>query len=497
MADVSVKTNPKQSRSMLEVAVDKIWRFFTSVRNAVYEIAFLTLLVLIGTLRGSSVPQWIADTIPALQPLVDRWYAWDVWRSSLFAITLAIIAVAIVICTLNRLPGIWTTITNPKVSTSRGFLRGAETNAVYTLTGTHEDILGSIERVLKGKRYRVLTEKVGDETHFYADKNRFSNLGTFPFHIGLILILVGGIVASVYGFRDNEFIIPEGSRRNVGHGTGLSVELNRFRDNWSAVGVPIDYVSDITVYEDGRPVKSGSVRVNGPLSYGNATFYQSSFGIAAHLTIVDSSGNMVFSDAVDLGLFTKRDNPDQPAGVARLPQENAQLVVIGPDSDPFNAPELDTMQLQSGQLWVSLESLGESTDVTGSGGEGVVLTQGQPTRVGDYTVTFEREGRFSVLQVGYNPGIPIFIISVFWVLGGLIITFYFPHRRVRGIISDGPDGTTASIAPLAKRDWSGKREFFTLVEKWNETLGTKPAIRLPANATDYDYLRAHENDAGN
>ena len=145
MADVSVKTNPKQSRSMLEVAVDKIWRFFTSVRNAVYEIAFLTLLVLIGTLRGSSVPQWIADTIPALQPLVDRWYAWDVWRSSLFAITLAIIAVAIVICTLNRLPGIWTTITNPKVSTSRGFLRGAETNAVYTLTGTHEDILGSIE----------------------------------------------------------------------------------------------------------------------------------------------------------------------------------------------------------------------------------------------------------------------------------------------------------------------------------------------------------------
>ena len=96
MAEATVQSNPnKDSRSTLEVVVDRIWRFFTSVRNAVYEIAFLTLLVLIGTLRGSSVPQWIADGIPALEPLVDRWYAWDVYRSALFAGTLALITVAI------------------------------------------------------------------------------------------------------------------------------------------------------------------------------------------------------------------------------------------------------------------------------------------------------------------------------------------------------------------------------------------------------------------
>jgi cytochrome c biogenesis protein len=491
MADVSIKSNPKQSRSTLEVVVDKIWRFFTSVRNAIYEIAFLTLLVLIGTLRGSSVPQWIADGIPGLQPLVDRWYAWDVFRSPVFAGTLAVITVAIIICTLNRVPGIWAVITHPKITTTRGFLRGAETNAVYTTSTAIDSVESSIETVLKQKRYRVLTEQVGDETHFYADKNRWSKLGTFPFHLGLILILVGGIVASVYGFRDNEFVIPEGSRRNVGHGTGLSVELNRFRDNWSAIGVPIDYRSDITIYEGGEPVKSGSVQVNGPLSYGNATFYQSSFGTAAQMKIMDSSGNVVYSDATDLGLFTKRDNPDAPAGVIQLPLEGVQLILIGPDSDPFNQPELDTMQLQSGQLWISLEALGENTDVSGSGTEGIVLTQGEPQRVGDYTITFERESRFTVLQVGYNPGIPIFIIAVFWLLGGLIVTFYFPHRRIRGIISSDPEGTVANIAPLAKRDWSGKREFFSIVEKVNEQLGVKPVIRLPDNASDYEYLRSH------
>ncbi len=48
----------------LETAVDRVWRFFCSVRAAVVEIAILAVLVLIGTLRGSSVPRAIADNIP-------------------------------------------------------------------------------------------------------------------------------------------------------------------------------------------------------------------------------------------------------------------------------------------------------------------------------------------------------------------------------------------------------------------------------------------------
>jgi cytochrome c biogenesis protein ResB len=166
------------------------------------------------------------------------------------------------------------------------------------------------------------------------------------------------------------------------------------------------------------------------------------------------------------------------------------MILIGPDSDPFNEPELDTMQLESGQLWVTIEPLGDSTDVVGTGEEGVVLSQGQPQRVGDYIVTFERESRFTVLQVGYNPGIPIFIIASFWLLGGLMITFYFPHRRVRGIISPEDGGTVARLAPLSKRDWSGKREFFHVVEELNEDLGVEPEMRFPDNARDYEYLKA-------
>jgi cytochrome c biogenesis protein len=493
MADISARTTPKPSRSPLEAGVDRVWRFFCSVRAAVAEISFLTLLVLIGTLRGSDVPQWIADAIPATQGLVDRWYAWDVFRSGIFAATLAIIAIAIIVCTLNRVPGIWATISHPKVTTTHGFLRGAETSATFqtpqdsaTLTATATELLGK-------KRYRVLTEKVGEETHIYADKNRMAKLGTFPFHLALILLLVGGIVGSVYGFRDQEFIIPEGSRRNVGHGTGLSVELTRFRDTWTEVGIPSQYQSEVTIYDGNTPAKSGSIEVNHPLSYSNATFYQSSFGNAAKMLITDANGSVLYNDAAEMGIYTLRGNPDAPAGLIRLPERDVQITIVAPDTNPTNQPELDELQLRSGELWVHVEPL--AGDVTpldtpmGTGEEGVVLTQGQPARVDGLNLTFERETRFTVLQVAYNPGIPIFIIAAFLMVGGLAITFYFPHRRMRGIVTPGPTGATLKLAPLAKRDWSGKRDFFGLLQQAREVIGVQPEVKHPANASDYDYLR--------
>lgn len=489
MADITAHSQPQPSRSTLEAIVDRIWRFFCSVRAAIAEIAFLTLLVLIGTLRGSSVPRWIADLVPPLEGFVDRWYAWDVFRSGIFAGTLALLTVAIIVCTMNRVPGIWATIAHPKITTTHGFLASAETSATFTTASPADELMTTTSSLLRKQRYRVLTEKVDDKTHFYADKNRLSKLGTFPFHLGLILLLVGGIVASVYGFRETEFIIPEGSRRNVGHGTGLSVELNRFQDSWTEVGIPMQYRSEITVYEDGEAVKSGDVTVNHPISYGNATFYQSGFGNAAKMTITDANGNIIYSDAADLGIFTMRGNPDAPAGVIQLPGEGVQLTLIAPDSNPANQPELDTMGLRSGELWVSPEPLGESAASASTDVSGVVLAQGQPARIGDLTVTFDRETRFTVLQVGYNPGIPIFIIASVALLGGLAITFYFPHRRIRGIISPVADGAVLTMAPLAKRDWSGKREFFRFLEKADEVLGVRPEVKHPANAGDYEYLQ--------
>lgn len=470
----SFRNNP------LETIIDRIWRFFCSVRAAVVEIAILAVLVLIGTLRGSSVPQWIADFAPFTQGIVDRWYAWDVFHSIPLMLMLAILTIAITVCTINRAPGIWRTIHEPTVTTTRGFIRNAEVSANATLAEPVDRAVADYSTTLSKKRYRVLSEQHGDATHIYADKNRWAKLATFPFHLALILILIGGIVGARYGFRDNEFIIPEGSVRDVGHGTGLSVKLDQFSDNWREDGSAASFRSDLILYKNGEEVKSESITVNNPMTYGTTTFYQTSYGQAAQFRVTDSDGNILFEDAVDLGIFRSTANPDAPAGIINLPQAGVQLNIIAPDEDRANAPMLDTLNLQSGQMYIQLRETGPNAS---SALPDSVLVQGNPQELNGLKVEFVRETRFTLLQVASNPGIPIFWAAAFLLVGGLFITFYFPHRRIRAIFDqNGPDGATqVAMAPLAKRDWSGQRDFRNAVADLSNRYDTKFDIRERAD----------------
>lgn len=462
--------------SPLETIVDRVWRFFCSVRAAVVEIVILAVLVLIGTLRGSSVPQWIADHIPITAGIVERWYAWDVFHSIVFMVMLGILSIAITVCTINRAPGIWRTIDEPTVTTTRGFIRNAEVSAYATLAGPMETDVETFTAALKKKRYRVLSQEQSGTVHIYADKNRWAKLATFPFHLALILMLIGGIVGARYGFRDNEFIVPEGSVREVGHGTGLSVMLEQFNDSWREDGSPARYQSDLVIYEDGKPVKEASITVNNPLTYKSTTFYQTSFGQAAQIRVTDAAGNVLFDDSTELGIYRSTLNPDAPAGIISLPQAGVQLNIIGPDEDRANAPMLDTLGLQSGQMYVQMRGIGPNAS---SEMPDTVLDQGIPQQLGGYTIEFVREKRYTLLQVARNPGVPIFWTAALLMVGGLFATFYFPHRRIRAIFDrSGPNGATQlAMAPLAKRDWSGQKDFRNVVAELSDRFGASLQIR--------------------
>ena len=451
-----------RQRNMFDMVVDRVWRFFCSTRIAIVQIAILALLVLIGTLRQSTVPHWIGDNIPFLRGIVIRWLGWEVFQSFIFMVSLAVLSVGIFIGgMLNRMPGMWQTIRNPTIRTTRGFLNGISPSAIVTADSLPDNLIESITAALKKKRYRVFTEKIGDATHLYADKNSLGQLGTYPFHLAMIIILAGGIVAAQWGLRDLQFIVPEGARMDVGHGTGLSVELVQFVDSYAQTGVPEDYRSDLIIYKNGEPVKSGSITVNHPISYENTTVYQSSFGQAVQIRVTDSEGNVILEDALPM-MYQSVLNPDAPAAQVDLLPVNASLIIIGPDSNPFNQPELDNLNVRSGEMWIQVQSRNLSPDTMPPS---AIVAQGHSVTLDGVTVEFIREKRFSLMQVAYNPGIPIFIFGGLLLVAGLAVVFYFPLRRIRGIIEPGQGGgTTGQLAPLAKRDWSGQQDFEQLIE---------------------------------
>jgi cytochrome c biogenesis protein len=434
------------------------------------------VLVLIGTLRGSSVPQYLADSIPATAPLVARWYAWDVYRSLPFAAILTVLAVAIAVCTINRAPGIWLAIAHPTVTTTHGFLRNAEISARFTSPLPPPELAVELSTALRAGHYRTMTEERNGEIHLYADRWRLSRLATFPFHLALIMILAGGIVGAAWGFRENEFIIPEGSLRSLGHGTGLDVRLDDFSEVYREDGSALEYRSDITMFQDGEPVDAGSMTVNNPLTFGDIVFYQSGFGQAVALTVENSDGQMLFDDALPLGPFRSRLNADAPAARMDLVPAGVAMSIVAPDENPANAPELDTLNLRPGQMFFMIRPLGPDSPIAQP--IGATVSQGESIQLGDLTLTFVRERRFSVLQVARNPGIPLFIAASVLLVGGLAVTFYFPHRRVRGIVSATPEGSVAHLAPIARRDWSAKRVFAQLADMLGRQLGVTPEWRV-------------------
>ena len=483
MTHASVHQPAAKPRAVSEMVVDRIWRFFCSVRAAIAEITILAILVLVGTLRGSSVPQAIADIFPVTTPIINRWYAWDVFRSLPFAAILTLLAVAIAVCTINRAPGIWQAIAHPSVTTTHGFLRNAEISVLFVASMPADALAKQLESAMRGNRYRTLSEERNGEIHLYADRSRFSRLATFPFHLALIMILAGGIVGAAWGFRENEFYIPEGSVRELGYGTGLDVRLDDFSEVYREDGTALAYRSDVTLMRDGEPIQSGSMTVNNPLTFGDIVFYQSGFGQAVALKVEDSAGQLLFDDALPLGPFQSKLNPDAPAARMDLLPAGVALSVIAPDEKPANAPELDTLQLRPGEMFFMIRPLGANSPITQP--IGATVKQGESVQLGDLSLSFVRERRFSVLQVARNPGIPLFIAASVLLVGGLAITFYFPHRRIRGIVSTTQDGSVARLAPIARRDWSAKRVFEQLASDVGGRSGIDPELHVnePASST--------------
>jgi len=110
--------------------------------------------------------------------------------------------------------------------------------------------------------------------------NRFKKgkIGYFITHMSILIILSGGIIGSLAGFK--EYLdLPEQEVRQVPH-TDFYIKLNKFWLEYYPHSQMIkDYKSNITIIENGREILSKTIEVNYPLLYKGIRFYQASYEI--------------------------------------------------------------------------------------------------------------------------------------------------------------------------------------------------------------------------
>ena len=135
-------------------------------------------------------------------------------------------------------------------------------------------------------------------THWIqGDRNQYFKLTTLLTHLGLILFLVGGAVTVSLGFETVVFV-GEGQTapvQPVGTRDNLLVKVNSFQAPRAANGSFTDFVTDLSVFQDGREIARKDIRVNDPLDVQGFVFHQNTFGPSVDLTIRDPSGQLVWT----------------------------------------------------------------------------------------------------------------------------------------------------------------------------------------------------------
>lgn len=466
----------RDKESVVASLTERVWRFFSSVRLAFILILVITGLSLIGILVAQ-MPSgavsdsqenawWLANVAQpkygAWTPLLSLFRLFGVFSSPWFLAAGALLMVNILVCSLNRWSNLRRLIAGGPVKLVDDFYGGGTNHFEISTKAASAKSAALSSGVLGRHHYRIRQDGSEEKTYIAADKNRYYRLGTFLSHLSLILFILGYLIGSVWGFRDTNFIVAVGTTRDVGNGTGLSLALESFKDEYYPDGSPSDFRSEVVLYKDGKQVERSTVQVNHPLSYEGVRFFQSFFGPSAAIQVRDSTGKVILNDNVALSESFDSGAYQRNGGVFNLPQTGFIGQVISPT---VNVPD---PMIGKNELVIQLFDHSTFQQVTMD-----KLSQGVPKTLGGFEFTYLQPGKFSGFQVSRDPGNAlIWIASAFFLLGvGMVL--YFPHRQIWALVqSEASGGSRLLLRSTAGRGFGAAAELQSLAKEIESELVT-------------------------
>ncbi|HUQ43097.1 MAG TPA: cytochrome c biogenesis protein ResB [Candidatus Limnocylindria bacterium] len=450
----------------------RLWRLFTSVNFAVVQIVAVAVLAVVGmTIRqlpgfafrsqgdySAEMDRLRSIYEPVLGvglvDVLERLQLFHVFSSTPFTIALLILAISILICTIDRTPRLWQQSAAIRVVQPEAYFDPRLPDRVSIAAGGGLTS-GSVAAALRRARF-VVREAVAPDgsTFVYGDRNRWTKLATLISHLGLILFLVAGLVTARFG-DEQGLIVAEGDTLTVQPiGTpGLLLVRNLgFDAPGIDTGTPSDFTTDLEVFRDGQLLARKTIRVNDPLSAGGYTFHQNGFGPAPDLLIRSTqdgsilwSGPVPLTDAAAGRPFGAMPIPGRPFGLELLldrTDEGVGTLIVLPYSANGTNPD-GTPKLVEG--FPVLVVRGETVPMEGL----------------DLSVELRGFSDYTLLIAKRDPGAAIVWGAFVALLLGLAITFYLPRRRIWARLR--PDGRL-DLVGRSDRQVDFDREFGGLVD---------------------------------
>jgi cytochrome c biogenesis protein len=286
-----------------------------------------------------------------------------------------------------------------------------------------------ISAFLRGKGYRVSETGSGGEIRFAAVSGRWRYFGGFLFHLGILIITVGGMLGSFWG--ETEILYgTDGDILPLRDGTH-SILVEGFDIVMNGAMEVKEYVSSVSVVDTaGRRLATTTVEVNEPLHFGRYDIFQSSYYVeedAFRWARVEYAYPSNPIDAV-VRLEPDREFTLQGFPVTIRAKRFFPDFRVGPHgpfsetSDMYN-PALEVElagegRTEEGWLFLYYPRLNSRFDF--------------PVRL---TLADVAPVYYTGLQISTNPGSTLLLTGIALATAGLALLYLLDYRCIKGVVS--------------------------------------------------------------
>jgi cytochrome c biogenesis protein len=446
-------------------AYSLFFELFRSVKLTIFLLILLALLSIIGTviMQNASSEEYLRRYGETLYELLDFFNLFDMYHSWWFSAILLLLVINLFTCSIYRLPGVWSQMIrgsgpNGLEDSMARTLPYVEKVPVHGLSSGLED---QIRSKIKEWHKDVKRIETPSAVTLFSEKGRFSRLGVPISHLSILLILIGGLMGSVFGFRafvnilegetvDRVFV--RDAKGDIPYPLSFGLRLDDFQISFYDLPRPEklvkEYSSIVSVQENGKEVLKKTVRVNHPLHYRGIAFYQSSYG-ALH--------------EVSLGVQRKGEKAKVlvrafEGDTVPIPNSNVQIRVLKYAHEVHNS--MDGVQVamfkpneRPRAFWI-LKGASESDQQSG----------------GDFFLTLEGvfEKEYTGLQATKDPGVWVVWIGCGLMVLGFIVSFFFSHQKIWVRIPKGSGEEVLFAGSASKNRMNYEQKFQGLVESFRK-----------------------------
>lgn len=435
----------RRSQMKPQGVLDLVWNFFSSVKVAVWMIVITLFASIIGTILPQE--QFKQSNLPA-ETYYSETYGWfgklyfmlgfhNLFYSWWFILLLLMIGISLVICSIDRVVPLYKALHRQRIPKHLDFYRRQR---LYAELSTDENAIDQFEEALKKRKYKVKRSQEG----MLAEKGRISRWGPYINHIGLILLILAFLLRLIPGFYLDEFVWVWEDETKPVPGTGYYVKNEEFiMELYSEEEYPQklnlkspvvkNYQTNAILYEkvngELKEVYRDSIRVNHPLEYNGLNLYQSGNRVNQLYSMVLKLVSK--KDSLEIGEFEL--NLYDPAQVIVLKNDYKIKVLeyypdfaLNEDNEPYSKTRQPNNPAFVLQVFAPDVPQGEKGWVI-PGIDADDITPDNHYRFDFSNLIFkDRTG----LMVRIDKSLPYIYVSCGIVVVGLVMGFYWQHRRI-------------------------------------------------------------------